>query len=260
MHRIEFFFDCSSPGPISPSRASSRSRRAGRRDRLEADPGGRIFNSINPSVYESRQRPVPAKAKYAAKDLRDWARYVGIRIGTPPVFPVNSVKVMRGAFVAIEHVSSCPTRARVPALLGELADISQDAEVRLIAADSGLDPTNSCAGSPTRATRSCCASPRTNSSPWRVRLAHDVRGRQRHVLRQRPDAAGGRGAELIAIFSIVGFAICRSLPQEGSLLQRSRQRFQRAGGSARRAITCSAQARAVAWLVSTSRSYSPPCA
>ena len=41
--------------------------------------------------------PIRAKAKYYVKDLEDWARFAGIQIGRPPVFPVNSVKAMRGA-------------------------------------------------------------------------------------------------------------------------------------------------------------------
>ena len=39
-----------------------------------------------------------------AKDLQDWARLYGLRIKFPPsVFPVNSVKALRGALVALEH-------------------------------------------------------------------------------------------------------------------------------------------------------------
>lgn len=142
MHTIEFYFDCSSPWTylafesIQPVAARADVEMIWRPILV-----GGIFNTINPSVYENRQRPVPAKARYAAKDLRDWARYVGIEIGSPPVFPVNSVKVMRGAFVAIEQGLLVPyARRAFQRYWGELADISQDAEVRLIAADAGLDP------------------------------------------------------------------------------------------------------------------------
>jgi len=42
---------------------------------VAADPRvGGIFNTINPSVYQSREKPVPAKARYSRKDLADWAR------------------------------------------------------------------------------------------------------------------------------------------------------------------------------------------
>ena len=95
---------------------------------------GGIFNTINPSVYENRANPVPAKARYYRKDLQDWAQLVGVRIGAPPVFPVNSVKVMRGAFVALEHDVLVPyARAAFERYWGELADISRDDEVMAIA-------------------------------------------------------------------------------------------------------------------------------
>jgi 2-hydroxychromene-2-carboxylate isomerase len=142
MHRIEFFFDCSSPWTylaferIQPLASRSVVAMSWRPILV-----GGIFNSVNPSVYESRQRPVPAKARYAAKDLRDWARYVGITIGSPPVFPVNSVKVMRGAYVALEEGRLVPfARRAFQRYWGELADISEDAEVRRIAVEAGLDP------------------------------------------------------------------------------------------------------------------------
>ena len=57
---------------------------------------GGIFNAVNPSVYESRERGVPAKQAYLKKDLQDWARHEGVDIRFPPsIFPVNSVKAMR---------------------------------------------------------------------------------------------------------------------------------------------------------------------
>jgi 2-hydroxychromene-2-carboxylate isomerase len=61
---------------------------------------GGVFNSVNPSVYNSRDKPVPAKAAYSKKDQQDWARYLGLPIlYRPTVFPVNSVKAMRACIV-----------------------------------------------------------------------------------------------------------------------------------------------------------------
>lgn len=142
MHTIDFYFDCSSPWTYLAFEAfQPLAARADVTVTWKPILVGGIFNSVNPSVYESRQKPVPAKARYAAKDLRDWARYVGIEIGSPPVFPVNSVKVMRGAFFAIEQGRLVPyARSAFRRYWGELADISQDEEVRGIAASAGLDP------------------------------------------------------------------------------------------------------------------------
>ena len=141
MHRLEFYFDCSSPWTylaferIQPIAAMDDVNLIWKPILV-----GGIFNSINPSVYENRAKPVPAKARYYQKDLQDWARFVGIRIGQPPVFPVNSVKVMRGAFVAIEQGVLVPyAREAFRRYWGDLVDISQEAEVRTIAAAAGLD-------------------------------------------------------------------------------------------------------------------------
>jgi 2-hydroxychromene-2-carboxylate isomerase len=83
---------------------------------------------------------VPAKARYYQKDLQDWAEHVGVKIGQPPVFPVNSVKVMRGAFVAIEEGMLVPyARRAFERYWEDLADISQDEEVAGIAEAAGLD-------------------------------------------------------------------------------------------------------------------------
>lgn len=142
MHTIEFFFDCSSPWTYLAF--ESIQAVAARPDvDLVWRPilVGGVFNQVNPSVYQNREKPVPAKARYYQKDLGDWARHVGIEIGQPPVFPVNSVKVMRGAFVALEQDRLVPyARRAFQRYWGELADISQDEEVRSIAAAAGLDP------------------------------------------------------------------------------------------------------------------------
>jgi 2-hydroxychromene-2-carboxylate isomerase len=141
MHTIDFYFDCSSPWTYLAFEAIQP---IAARDDVEVvwKPilVGGVFNTVNPSVYENRQKPVIPKARYYQKDLQDWARYVGVQIGMPPVFPVNSVKVMRGAYVAIEAGKLVPYARRVfQRYWTELADISQDDEVRGIAVHAGLD-------------------------------------------------------------------------------------------------------------------------
>jgi 2-hydroxychromene-2-carboxylate isomerase len=138
---IEFFFDCSSPWTylafhnIQPLAAEFGAKIAWRPILV-----GGIFNSINPSVYESRERPVPAKARYTGKDLQDWARLAGLKIKMPPsVFPVNSVKAMR-ICLALEPERMVPfARAVFEAYWGDDLDISQDAVLAEICAGLGLD-------------------------------------------------------------------------------------------------------------------------
>jgi len=96
---IEFFFDCSSPWTylafhnIQPLAKECDAEISWRPILV-----GGIFNTVNPSVYASRETPVPLKSRYMKKDLADWARSAGLAIKMPPtVFPVNSVKAMRAA-------------------------------------------------------------------------------------------------------------------------------------------------------------------
>ena len=79
------------------------------------------------------------KARYYAKDLRDWTRFYGLRIGQPPVFPVNSVKAMRGALFALDRgVLPRYARSVFEAYWGDLKDISQDEVLAPLAEAAGL--------------------------------------------------------------------------------------------------------------------------
>jgi 2-hydroxychromene-2-carboxylate isomerase len=140
MARLEFFFDCSSPWTyLAFHRVEDVCRETGADLEWRPILVGGVFNAVNESVYEQRAKPVPAKARYYAKDLRDWARFYGLRIGQPPVFPVNSVKAMRGAFFALERgVLSEYARAVFEAYWGDLQDISQDSVLHPIVARVGL--------------------------------------------------------------------------------------------------------------------------
>ncbi len=139
MATLDFYYDCSSPWTYL---AFHRIEDVAQDAELVWKPilVGGVFNSINPSVYESRANPVPAKAAYSAKDLQNWASYYGITIGMPPVFPVNSVKAMRGALVALEQgVVSEYSRRVFETYWGDLRDISQDDVLLEIVRDVGLD-------------------------------------------------------------------------------------------------------------------------
>ena len=141
MPTLEFFYDCSSPWTyLAFHRVEEVAARGGASLVWRPILVGGVFNAVNPSVYQNRAAPVPAKAAYARKDQQDWARLYGLRIGQPPVFPVSSVKAMRGAFVALEHGVVSPfSRAVFEAYWGDLQDISQDAILRGIVERVGLD-------------------------------------------------------------------------------------------------------------------------
>lgn len=141
MPKFECFFDCSSPWTyLAFEGVLPIARRFGVAITWRPFLVGGVFNSVNPSVYENRERPVAVKARYDAKDLQDWARYRRLKIGEPPVFPVNSVKVMRGALFAEREERLVPYARRVfEAYWGELKDISRDDVIAPLLADVGLD-------------------------------------------------------------------------------------------------------------------------
>ena len=95
---IEFFFDCSSPWTyLAFHNIQPLAKEFGTEIVWRPILVGGIFNTINPSVYAKRENPVPAKLAYEKKDIADWARVAGLTIKMrPTVFPVNSVKAMRG--------------------------------------------------------------------------------------------------------------------------------------------------------------------
>jgi len=143
MPKAEFFYDYSSPWTyLAFARIEDVCRRSSADLEWRPILVGGIFNTVNPSVYESRERPVPAKARYMAKDLRDWAEFYGLRIRFPPsVFPVNSVKSLRGALVALERGKiSEYSRAVFSAYWGADRDISRDEVLATIVREVGLDP------------------------------------------------------------------------------------------------------------------------
>ena len=138
---IEFFFDCSSPWTYLAFHNIQPLAREFDED-ISWRPilVGGIFNTVNPSVYAQREAPVPLKARYMKKDLADWARMSGLAIKFPPtVFPVNSVKAMRGCiFLGKDMLPFARTVFQI--YWGEDQDISQDAVLAEVCQRCGIDP------------------------------------------------------------------------------------------------------------------------
>src|ERR1700719_298981 len=142
--KLEFFYDCSSPWTyLAFTKIEEVAERHGADLVWRPILVGGVFNTVNPSVYEMRERPVKVKARYYKKDLQDWAHLYKLKITDPTslsVFPVNSVKAMRGAFVAQEHGKISPYSQQVfESYWGENRDISKDEVLRDIVRAAGLD-------------------------------------------------------------------------------------------------------------------------
>jgi 2-hydroxychromene-2-carboxylate isomerase len=144
---IEFFFDCSSPWTyLAFHNIQLLAKEFGREIIWRPILVGGIFNTINPSVYATRENPVPAKLAYQKKDMADWARAAGLAIKMrPTVFPVNSVKVMRGCIFLGKDMLPF-ARAAFESYWGEDKDISQDAVLTEICKRVGVDAQKFLAG------------------------------------------------------------------------------------------------------------------
>lgn len=143
---IECFFDCSSPWTWLAFRNLRKlSLELGEPVGWKPVLVGGIFNAVNPSVYQFRDKGVPAKQAYLRKDLQDWARHEGVTIVFPPsVFPVNSVKAMRACCWLLDRDAASAgmedfAEAVFKAYWSDDRDISQAPVLAEIAAGQGLD-------------------------------------------------------------------------------------------------------------------------
>jgi len=139
--RLEFFYDVGSPWTyLAFDRIEGLAERAGAELSWRPILVGGVFNAVNDTVYAQRATPNPRKLQYHAKDLQDWARLYGLEIGWPSVFPVNSVKAMRGAVVAqAEGLLPAWSRACFEAYWGRDEDISEEAVLGQLAEKAGLE-------------------------------------------------------------------------------------------------------------------------
>lgn len=139
---IECYFDCSSPWTwLAFHKLRPLAAELGVTVDWKPVLVGGIFNTVNPSVYESRERGVPAKQAYLRKDLMDWARHEDLDIRFPPsIFPINSVKAMRACcWLKPQGLLETFADAVFRAYWTDDRDIAQDAVLADIAKALGID-------------------------------------------------------------------------------------------------------------------------
>ncbi len=141
MVKFEFFFDISSPWTyLAFSRVEEVAERCGVEIEFKPILVGGVFNAVNETVYEARSNPHPVKGRYYVKDLRDWAKFCGVTIGQPSVFPLPAAGIMRAALLAQDEGKLVAfSKAAFHAYWGELRDISQPEEMRALCAAVGMD-------------------------------------------------------------------------------------------------------------------------
>ncbi len=161
--QLDFYFDCSSPWTYLAFHAiQAVAREAAAEIVWKPILVGGVFNAVNQTVYENRAKPNPLKQAYSLKDMQDWARLYGLAIKFPPtIFPVNSVKCMRGAFVALDEGKLAPyATAAFEAYWGGDRDLSREEVLADIAERAGIERQRFFAGIETE---SCKARLRANT-------------------------------------------------------------------------------------------------
>jgi 2-hydroxychromene-2-carboxylate isomerase len=143
--QVEVFFDCGSPWSyLGFHNVQILAAQTGCRLAWRPILVGGVFNAVNRSVYESRAAPVPAKARYMLKDIRDHADAAGLRIVMPPaIFPMNTVRAMRACVAALPSGLMPPlARQLFEAYWGREEDIARDEVIAQCARRAGLDPSD----------------------------------------------------------------------------------------------------------------------
>ena len=138
---IEFYFDCSSPWTyLAFAEILPLSKRHGIEIRWMPVLVGGVFNSVNKDVYKFREMPNPLKLRYSNDDLQLWSKIREVNITLPKVFPVNSVKAMRGCIFALKENRLVEFASNVfKAYWSEGIDISNESLLLNIVENSNLD-------------------------------------------------------------------------------------------------------------------------
>eukprot|EP00747_Dinoflagellata_sp_TGD_P223312 gnl/TRDRNA2_/TRDRNA2_94903_c0_seq1.p1 gnl/TRDRNA2_/TRDRNA2_94903_c0~~gnl/TRDRNA2_/TRDRNA2_94903_c0_seq1.p1 ORF type:complete len:320 (+),score=62.41 gnl/TRDRNA2_/TRDRNA2_94903_c0_seq1:46-1005(+) len=166
---VEFFFDTSSPWTyMAFTRIREVCAKTGAELVFKPILVGGVFNVANKSLYAARDammaktdkskpnagRQEPsAKEKWAAKNAKAWADYMGLNIRSmaerfnarmdngAPGHPISAVKMLRGLILAQEEGQEAMIRfafASFDAYWGTLRDVSKDATLHDIHSEAGL--------------------------------------------------------------------------------------------------------------------------
>ena len=142
MDRVEFFFDCSSPGTyVAFHRLGLLNDLLGFQMVLRPIFIGGLFKAANPGVFDQRASMPAVKDAYFAKDYADWSRFTGLHVQWPhPAHPVNSVKAMRGVVGAGHHGRMHEVaKATFEAFFRDSLDISRDEVLIQVCERAGFD-------------------------------------------------------------------------------------------------------------------------
>jgi 2-hydroxychromene-2-carboxylate isomerase len=98
--RVEFYYDLGSPYSYL---ASTQIERICNKYGADLDWKPFLLGGVYKEAGNRAPLEVPNKKAYMVKDLVEWANHYRVKLNFPDLFPLNSVKPMRGALVAKER-------------------------------------------------------------------------------------------------------------------------------------------------------------
>jgi len=134
---LEFFFDYGSPfSYLADSQLKGLAERTGTRVVYRPMLLGGVFKETG----NSSPIAIEAKRKYMMADLERWAKYYGVPALHNPHFPINTIRLMRGAIAAERAgVFAAYHRAVYDAFWREGLNLGDVAVVRGVLQGAGLD-------------------------------------------------------------------------------------------------------------------------
>lgn len=135
--RVEFYYDFGSPYSYLASTQIERIC-----DKYDADLDLKPFllGGVYKETGNRAPLEVPNKKAYMIKDVVEWARYYGVKLNFPDLFPLNSVKPMRGALVAKEKTKIRDYTRKLFELYWIYGkDLSQDEVLKDAVSELGID-------------------------------------------------------------------------------------------------------------------------
>lgn len=98
--KVEFYYDFSSPYGYL---ASTKIEGICAKYEAELDWKPFLLGGVYKETGNRAPLEVPSKKTHMIQDVKDWANHYGVELNFPDLFPVNSVKSMRGALFAKEQ-------------------------------------------------------------------------------------------------------------------------------------------------------------
>jgi 2-hydroxychromene-2-carboxylate isomerase len=135
--QVEFFFDYGSPFSYLAD-----TQLAALAQRTEATIVYRpmLLGAVLKETGNASPMAVPAKGRYMGMELQRWAKRYGVPFAANRFFPINTMRLMRGA-VAAQHADCCDEyhRAIYPAFWVDNINLGEPGVIRAVLDTAGLN-------------------------------------------------------------------------------------------------------------------------